>query len=318
MNLLKHIASWVLIGVLGFTLSAPTTLAVTRTQLDIDPTGDFVIGPGKLDLSLEPGESTTRQITVTNRTENETSFSVTKEDFTAREGANTAVQLLGDQKGPNTLRDFLGTEVQEFTLTPGEQITFNVSVRVPVTAEPGGLYGAVIISNEPQIEQVGGASTRVISRLASLFLVRVEGDVTEEGSLEDFRLLGPSSVRTDGPFEFEILYENTGNVHLIPYGQIEITNLFGQTVGLLPIDAYFALPDALRYRQVSWTPGFLLGYYKANLKLYKGYGPETNTELASLGFWVIPWRVIAGALIVVLLIVGLVRWLKRTFEFRRK
>jgi len=292
--------------------------AVERTRMDIDPSGDFVIGPGKTEVSVQPGESTTRQITVTNRTDSRQAFEVTLEDFTAAEGSGEVIDLLGDQRGPASLQDFLRPQIREFSLASGEQITFPVSVSVPATAEPGGRYGAVIISNTPEESTSGGATAQVVSRLASLFLVRVEGDVNESGQLTNFRVSGPSSLFwQDGPESFEVLFKNTGSVHLTPYGQITITNLFGQTVDTIPIDAYFALPDSTRYRVVeNMSDSFRLGRYTAHLSLNRSYGNEVDT--AQTSFWVIPWRILVSALLIILLISALVRWFTNQFELRRK
>lgn len=306
------LVSAVALLMMGFTAEAATT-----TQRDLEPNGDFIIGPGKTEISLEPGETATRVITVTNRTGETNTFDIELEDFTAASGTTDTVDLLGDQRGPASLVDLLNPEVTEFTLEQGEEIEFQVEVTAPEGAEPGGRYGAVIISNAPDESESGTA--RVTTRLASLFLVRIEGDVTESGQLSDFRMAGPSSVFLDssGPEQFEILFENTGNVHLTPYGQVIIKNMFGQTVDTIGIDAYFALPDSTRYRAIeSNDSGFRIGRYTANLQLNRSYG--NNVDYQTVSYWVIPWRILLVALLVIFLISAIVRWFKNTFELRRK
>lgn len=306
------LVSAVALLMMGFTAEAATT-----TQRDLEPNGDFIIGPGKTEISLEPGETATRVITVTNRTGETNTFDIELEDFTAASGTTDTVDLLGDQRGPASLVDLLNPEVTEFTLEQGEEIEFQVEVTAPEGAEPGGRYGAVIISNAPDESESGTA--RVTTRLASLFLVRIEGDVTESGQLSDFRMAGPSSVFLDssGPEQFEILFENTGNVHLTPYGQVIIKNMFGQTVDTIGIDAYFALPDSTRYRAIENNDdGFRIGRYTVNLQLNRSYGNNVDYQTAS--YWVIPWKVLLVALLVIFLISAIVRWFKNTFELRRK
>lgn len=303
-----------MVGLLAFGLTAE---AATTTQRDLEPNGDFIIGPGKTEISIDPGETVTRELTVTNRTGETNTFSIEQEDFTAASGTTDTVELLGDQRGPASLVDLLNPELTEFTLEQGEEIAFQVEVTAPEDAEPGGRYGAVIISNAPDEGESGTA--RVTTRLASLFLVRIEGDVEESGQLTDFRMAGPSSVFLDssGPEQFEILFENTGNVHLTPYGQITVQNMFGQTVKTLPIDAYFALPDSTRYRAIDNSDdGFRIGRYTANLQLNRSYG--NNVDYQSVSYWVIPWKILLVALLVIFLISAIVRWFKNTFELKRK
>lgn len=293
--------------------------AATRTQLDIESQGDFIIGPGKTEVSVAPGETETRNITVTNRTDSSANFTIGIEDFTSATGTDQVVELLGDQQGPNSLRDLIDPELDEFTLASGERISFNVTVSIPAEAEPGGRYGAVIVSNTPSAQEVDGTTARIVSRLASLFLVRVEGPVEESGALSDFKLSGPDSVFwSDLPSGFEILFENTGNIHLAPYGQIEITNLFGQTIDRLAVDAYFALPDSTRYRAISWNPGFLFGLYEAELSLNRSLTDQQVVDQATVSFWVIPWKVLVLVLLGILVLVGIVRWFTNRFELKRK
>jgi len=292
--------------------------AAQRQQLDIEPAGDFVIGPGKTDLSVQPGGTTNERVTVTNRTGSTTDFVVELEDFTAGTSSENVVQLLGDQRGPSSLKDFINPELTEFTLASGERITFNVDVTVPEDAEPGGRYGSVIVRQDAGGED-GGTGAQVVARLASLFLVEVEGDLTREGQLTDFRIAGPSSVfwDSDGPERYEILFANTGNVHVTPYGQITIKNIFGQTLKEIPIDAYFALPDSTRYREIMHSvDGFQLGRYTAELNLNRSY--EDKTDTASVSYWIIPWKVLLVALLIIWLVSAIVRWFTNRFELKRK
>jgi hypothetical protein len=196
-------------------------------------------------------------------------------------------------------------------------------ITIPKDAAPGGAYGAVIFSNAPS--KLGGsvksgAQTTLVSRLASILLIRVEGDVNESGHLADFRLAGPHHFfYQGGPLTFEILFQNDGNVHLTPYGSVKITNIFGQLVAELPVDAYFALPNSLRTRKIDWNKSGLLGHYTAHLTLNNSYGEGGQAvDEATLGFWVIPWKMISLVFAVVVLLIGLVYFVRSRFEFRRK
>ena len=118
------------------------------------------------------------------------------------------------------------------------------------------------------------------------------------------------------PEGFEIAFKNSGNVHLVPYGTISIRNLFGTTVKTLPVDAYFVLPDSIRYREVKWDEGFSIGRYTANLSLNKGYATEYEND--KLAFWVLPWKILLIIFIGILLIVAILYYFLTRFELRKK
>lgn len=296
--------------------------AYTKTKLNVEEKNDFVVEPGKTEIYLNPGESMVKSISVTNRVNKTVKFKLSTEDFVGTTDSKQPLVLLGDTNSPYSLKDFIVPEVKEFSLEFGEKITIPVTVSVPSNAEPKGYYGALIVSNAPSklidenSQEITG-KTRIISRIGSLFLLRINGEGKEEGSVEDFKVIGPSQIfYSHRPIGFEIAFKNTGNVHLVPYGTITIKNMFGQIVDTLPVDAYFALPDSTRYREVNWNDGFSVGRYTANLSLYKGYNNEyVNAKVA---FWVIPWKILIPLFAGIVLIVTFFYYILTRFELRKK
>jgi hypothetical protein len=292
--------------------------AAQIANLNVEDKEDFVLEPGKIEVYADPGQTIVKNISVTSRIKQRTKFKVTTEDFLGSRSESEPVVLLGDQKSPYSFKDNLEPEETSFSLDFGDRITLPVTIHVPIDAQPGGFYSSVIISNEPQVNaDRPQASTRVVSRVGTLFFVRVNGPVHEEGKVEDFRVRDAKSIYGSTPKEFQILFNNTGSVHLVPYGQIRITNMVGTEVGVLPVDAYFAMPDSLRYRNVSWEDSqFRIGRYTATLELHRGYGD--TVDIKKISFWVIPLKVVipvVGGIILLALIITL--FLSR-FEFRRR
>lgn len=292
-------------------------LAARISQLDVDDKSDFVLEPGKLEIFVNKGETVNRTISIINRINRNVTFRVETEDFVGSDNANTPVVLLGDQKSPYTFKDNLIPELTEFNLEFGQKMELPITVSVPEDAQPGGYYSSVIISSmPPEGDEPGQAGAKIISRIGVLFFVRVNGPVDLEGHLEDFRISGGKTFMQKGPVSFEILFANTGNVHLVPYGMVTVKNLFGKEVARIPVDAYFALPKSMRYRQVSWTKEKLLGRYTAEIKLNRGY--EGLEDVKKISFWVIPWTYIVSLLVALFLLTFFWRFFARRFEFRRK
>ncbi len=283
---------------------------------------DFVVEPGKTEVFLNPGENMVKNITITNRINKTVKFKLTTEDFVGTDDPKQPVVLLGDTHSPYSLKDFIVPEISEFSLELGEKIVIPVTISVPKNAEPRGYYGALIVSNEPDTLTSGGSAevqgqTRIISRIGSLFLLKINGEGKEEGNVESFKLIGPQKAFYDArPEGFEIAYKNTGNVHLVPYGMITIKNMFGKVVSSLPVDAYFVLPDSTRYRDVDWTAGFSLGYYTASLHLNKGYSDLYQD--VNLSFWVLPWKILLVGFVSLAFLVALAYYFLTRFELRKK
>jgi len=320
-NILKTYFTIIILGIFIF---PGLSLAYQKTQLDIEFQNDFVVEPGKTEIFLNKGESVVKNIIVTNRIRRRVGFRLSTEDLVGTTDPSQPVILMGDTDGPYSLRDFIEPEIYEFILEPGERIIIPVKVSVPIDAEPRGYYGALIVSSESDIDEngaeVSGAhgKTKIISRIGSLFLVKINGQGKEEGQLEDFKISGPlQKFYSSAPESFEIAYENTGNVHLVPYGKISINNLIGRTVDQIAVDAYFVLPDSIRYREVFWQDaGFMLGRYKAELSLYKGYNNEY--ESAEVVFWVLPWKVVVPVFIGLVLLISIVYYVLTRFEIKKK
>jgi hypothetical protein len=293
--------------------------ASTITTTGAVESGDFVIEPGKIEVRVDPGQTVVRDIAVISRLSKKTNFKLTTEDFVGSQNPQTPVVLLGDDKSPYSFKNNLTPDTENFSLSLGQKITIPVTISVPKDAQPGGYYASVIVSNIPSedFSKVTAGKTKIITRLGVLFFVRVNGPVKESGALSDFRAEGPSfGFIQKGPITFQMLFKNEGSVHLVPYGSISIKNMLGSKVAQIPIDAYFALPNSLRYREVFWNKELLLGRYTAHLTLHRGYGTEVDEQ--TIAFWVIPWMYIGYVFLFFCGLAFIFYFLSRKFEFKRK
>ena len=319
-NYIKKIT--VLIFFLTIFSIAGAALAFQKTKIDIPAQNDFVVEPGKTEIFVNPGETVTKNITITNRIGRNVKFKLTTEDMEGTNDPLSPIKLMGDERGPYSLKDFIVPEINEFALDLGERITIPVKVSVPVDAEPRGYYGALIVSNEPDVlgaeqSQETQGKARLVSRIGSLFLLRINGEGKEAGSLESFKIMGPGkSFYENKPKGFEILFKNSGNVHLVPHGKIIIRNMLNREVGSIPVDAYFSLPDSTRYREVLWDEGTGLGRYTASLSLYPGYG-SVNQDM-SLSFWIIPWKILVMVFVGLIVFISLIYYILTRFEIKKK
>lgn len=292
-------------------------LAATVANVSVEPLGDFVVEPAKIEIFVNPGETVERTISITNRVAADVPFKIVLEDFIGAEDGSTAVRLLGEDTSPYSFKKSITVGAPKFTIGFGQRITVPITISVPENAAPGGYYTSVVVSNDKEGLSASQSGTEVISRVAQLIFVRVNGDVNEGGTMKDFRLTPNDFFRSKGPFTFEVLFENTGNVHLAPYGLITVRNLFGKTVGQIPIDAYYAMPKSQRYRQVTWDKKSLFGYYTATLELNTGVKNRVEVQESSLSFLVVPWKILGGMSLIVGVLLAVYLYIRKNFKFVR-
>jgi len=297
-----------------------TASAYMIEELNFSNEGDIVVGPGKTEVFMDPGTQYTKEIIVSNRSGMDKVVDISVEDFEGSIDANGSIKFLGENRSPYSLKDYVKPEISQIILHHGQRLRLPVDISIPEGVEPGGLYGAVMVSAsnvkgaEDQVTAgTAAGKVAIITRVASLFFVRVSGDALEEGSLKSFN--ADKNFYEKGPVSFKIINENTGNVHLSPYGTIDIKNILGSQVGNVELDPWFVMPKSVRTREVKWNSDFLFGRYTAIITLNRGY--EDIIDTASFTFWVIPWKLVSIAVIGLILFLLFIIWLVTHLEFKK-
>lgn len=281
---------------------------------------DFVLSPGKVELEIAPGESKTVNINVANRIGEERIFEVDIEDLGISADPERPVLLLGEDVGPYTLKDLISVPSTQFPVPHAQRAIVPVTISVPADADPGGRYGSVLVKTVTSEAVPGDANTApssaIVSRIGTLFFITVPGVVERSGELVDFSTTNGQTFFQSGPIDFNILYRNNGSIHLNPYGEIQITNMFGEEVGFEELDPWFAMPNSERLRTVSWNRDMLYGKYTAIIKLNRGYSDIVDEQ--SFTFWVIPWQPLALIFATLFIVFFLIRAFFRKFELKAK
>jgi len=199
-------------------------------------------------------------------------------------------------------------------------------IDVPEDANPGGHYAAILAGTRPPDDQIEGTSIKVSSLLGSLMLLNVKGEVTEEGKIREFSV--PNIVFQKAEVDFTVRFENTGNTHIQPQGEIRVYDWLGKDRGYMTLNhnSEFGnvLPEGIRKWNFNWKGEdsiFSMGRYRAALIL--GYGEENGrqTDTREMYFWVLDYKIlgiILGSIILVLILISVVirfyvrRAIKRT------
>ena len=211
-------------------------------------------------------------------------------------------------------------------LWPGEEKEIPFSVYVNLNAQPGKYYAAILVGTRP-MERIEGTVIQVSSLVASLIMLNIQGKVIEEGRIREFST--EETFYQKPEVKFTVRFENLGNVHVQPQGEIKIYNFFGKERGIIPInqktDFGNVLPKSIRKWNFQWKGEhsfFEVGRYKAVLVL--GYGEEAHHTVSNtLHFWVVPLKptlgILGGLTLFILLIIFALRaYIKRAIFIAQK
>lgn len=275
---------------------------------------NFLVGPAKIEKEIEPGDSKVVSVVVENRTGKKQNFKISFEDFVGTNTGESPVELLGEKTSKTSLKDFLFVERDVFSLEHGDRVVIPVSISIPGNASPGGRFAAIIVSAYPSGASLDAkertyTGALVVGRIAALTFVNVKGASKQEGSLVGFATKQNKKLFFSSEIPFRLVYKNTGEVNLNPYGIIEVKNVFNSVVAKTILDPWYALPDSLRTRDVVINKQFF-GIYKATAQVNRGYGDIVDQK--EFSFVVIPPVSLVGVILVMMVVVTtLVRLWKR-------
>lgn len=258
----------------------------------------FVISPAKHEIGLSAGESVIRNIYITNKFNYDTDFIINIEDVSGSNVPGEVIKYYGTGLGPYSIRNYIMVENDHIRVLAGKTKVVPMLISLPTKIKPGGLYGGIFVSQVKKSEMTG---TNISSRAGSLIFLRVKGLTEERGEVIRFDLSsGVKILWTRSPVNWQVAFENKGNVYLNPYGLIEIKNWNGRVIDRLPIEPWFVFPDSLRTRLLAWNSLPLFGYFTATLVLNHGYSIPHATTM-NYKFLIIPLPLIIGLVTLALL-----------------
>lgn len=233
------------------------------------------------------------------------------------DGRGDLIPIFAEETQGQTLAEWITVPSDPVVIPPQATAEVALQVNVPSDAAPGGHYAAILIGTKPPIDAQTPAQVQTAQFVTALFFVRVAGDVKEIGNIREFTT-AKNIVQTPS-IALDMRFENTGNVHIQPQGDIKIFNMWGKERGVIPINhqTHFGnvLPNSIRKFSFTWTGDTALydiGRYKAIATL--GYGDTSKQFVTSTTyFWVIPYTTILVTLLVLFLTIKIGLWLIRRY-----
>ncbi len=297
-----------------FLIPVASVLAQGAVTLSVSPT--------LFEMSASPGQEWKSNVRVINVNDFDLTVYPDVVNFAPKgeAGDGLFLPIFESETQGKTLAEWVDISRNPIVIPRQQSVDIPFTVLVPADANPGGHFAAILVSTKPPTIDPGVPRVQTSQMVTSLFFVRIAGEVNESGSIREF--ITTKSFLTKPEATFELRFENNGNVHLQPQGDIRIYNMWGQDRGVIPINrqSHFGnvLPNSIRKFNFVWTGEWALadiGRYSAVATL--GYGTDVRKFVSSKTyFWVIPLKEFSLILLGLGVTVSIIVWLVRLYVRR--
>lgn len=300
---------------------APLVLAADSTA----GTGQALeIAPPLEDISGNPGQKITLKIQLRDVAKTDLIVSQDINDFVANgEDGTPKIILDKSDENPYSIKDWV-SPLPAFTIKPSEIKILNITINIPTNAAPGGHYGVIRFTGTPP--KLNGTGVSLSASLGTLVLLRVNGPVKEKLSVQEFSVSqkGKTGKLFEAPpLDFTEKINNSGNIHEEPTGHITVKNMFGKTIAGLNVNTppRNILPGSIRkftqpLDKTVLGSKRLFGRYTADLQLTYGTGKDKQVVNTKLTFWIIPYRLIAAIILILIILFFVFRFLIKGYNKR--
>ncbi|MDR3583285.1 MAG: Fn3-like domain-containing protein, partial [Candidatus Pacebacteria bacterium] len=172
--------------------------------------------PLPINLKVTPGTSVSAPIKIKNDGNQDENLKVTLMKFKA--DPVTGATILSEREPADTYFDWVTFSDPTFTLQPNEWKTVTATFNVPTTAS-FDYYYAIVFFRADQKVQPGDRQTVLNGGTATMVLLTADvPDAKKELTLDQFTV--NKNIFEFLPAIFNVKLRNTGNVHVIPHGNI--------------------------------------------------------------------------------------------------
>lgn len=292
--------------------------------------GEFYlqVSPSPLVVTLKPGQTTSYDLKIRNAGTAPENLTIAPRSFTIKDNGDVAFD---DTKKPAEIGDWVSFSQAQFTVQPGEWYTQKVRFAIP--AEAGFSYSFALVITRQDASQTTESNGRALKGSVGIFaLVNIDKPgATRVLELED--ISSEHGVYEYLPAKINVRLKNTGNSIVRPSGNVFIQRGSSDEIPInaLPVNESegYILPGNTRTLSTNWLQGYpaittttdtngqtkeeqdwnlahlsdlRIGYYTAKVVAIYNDGQRDVPVMGEVGFWVIPWKIILGVLVVVGLI----------------
>ncbi len=302
--------------------------------------GEFYlqVSPSPLVTTLKPGQKAVLDLKVRNAGTEIEKLTIAPHSFKMK---NDGKIELNDVATPE-IAGWLNFSAKDFTVAPGQLFEQKVTIEIP--KEAGFSYSFAFLIKRADADPDITKGQELKGQVAVFALLNIDRPGAKR-ELQIETISSEAGIYEYLPATLKLRLKNTGNTIVQPAGDVFIQR---GTNDETPIDtlavnknASYILPDTTRELLVEWSNGFpatkkdssgneyldwnwqnlaniRIGHYTAKAIVIYNDGQRDIPIVAEVGFWVIPWKILLGILLVAGLIgFGLWSILSKVIRFSR-
>ena len=297
---------------------------------------NLTTSPLPVGIIAKPGETVSTNIRMKNSGIKAERIQVSLLKFSANN--DQGQPRLADREVGDDYFDWVTFSQRVLIAEPNVWNDLKMTIQVPKEAQLGYYYAVVFT----RAAEAGDGQATVAGGAATLVLLDVPSPNTKR-ELKITKFSSKKKVYEFLPANFKIEIKNTGNIHLIPAGQLYIEKGDNLELGTVEINKTRGniLPDSDRSFTADWNEGFPLykekiedgkvaknkngdneynltwnfndssrfrfGKYTARALVVYSDGKRDVPLEATVTFWVIPWRIL-GVILLFVILLGVSLW----------
>ena len=297
---------------------------------------NITTSPVSAALSGKPGSTVTTTLQVENNEAVPVKIDVQLETFKAY-GTSGQAQIYQAPANADYIK-WVHFSQTTFVAQPNIWVPVTMTISLPKYASLGYYYAVVF---KPEVT-TASANDKSIIKAGNAILVLLDAQTANaDPQLQLSSFTATKKLFEYLPVNFNVNIKNSGNIYLPPSGDIFISksSSFKNNITTIPLNAAGGnvLPDSSRVFNLSWINGFPVfqpktingqkivdkkgqlvqqlqwnfsqandlrfGKYYAKLVMVYNNGSREIPVEATLSFWVIPWKILSIAVIILILII---------------
>ena len=292
---------------------------------------NLTLSPTYISLTTDPGKEVSSQFRITNN--NATSENLRVSVAKLEVGPN-GQPTLADMTPEDAFGKWITIEDDEFSV--GGNQSKNVKFTIAPTEDASlGYYYTLLVSRASERGDDDTTSQAVVAGSAAITVLLDVRSPDAKRELHVTKLATDKMFYEYLPTTFTVAIKNSGNVHVIPFGDLFIDSMFHKKISVLPVNPGRGnvLPNSQREFTAVWNDGFAvnqrkvengvvikdgkgnevqettydfskankfrIGKYTANLIMVYDNGERDVPVEATVTFWILPWRIILGIVTII-------------------